>query len=169
MRNGGLTLLELLVVLLLVGLMLSLGAPGMAGMIERNRLRAAADQLMLSLNLARSEAVKRNQPVSLCRSADGSRCGGNWSDGWLVFHDRDGDRRLDSTDTVLRVFGGLAGGTTLGTTSALANPGFHGDGSSFAAGSMRLCAADGDTQRAWSVIVNTVGRPRLRAGSSRCP
>ena len=170
-RSDGVTLLELLTVILLAGLLVAFGGSGLAGAVKRNRLRAAADQVMVSINLLRSEAVKRNQTVSMCGSSDGGSCSGNWSAGWILFSDVNANRKLDLArgDAVLRVFNGLAGGHTFATTTTISTLSYYSDGSSAAAGSIRICSADRDTEKSWSVVVNTVGRPRLRAGTSKCP
>lgn len=57
------------------------------------------------MQLARSEAVKRNQPVSVCSANSALNACGNttdWTDGWLLAIDSD----------VLKVGGGEAGVTT---------------------------------------------------------
>ncbi len=62
--NAGFTLLELLVVIMLIGVLLSLVAPG----LDRARGRGladSADRLCLTLNHARQEAVLTSQPWRL--------------------------------------------------------------------------------------------------------
>ena len=57
------------------------------------------------LRYARSTAVTRNLPVSLCPSEDGSSCSGNpfgWHHGYLVFVDADGNRKREPGETLLR-------------------------------------------------------------------
>jgi type IV fimbrial biogenesis protein FimT len=65
----------------------------------------------MAINMARSEAVKRNAQVLLCRSADPGAsppaCGGNantWTTGWLLFVSGDGNDTYDQgADTLVRV------------------------------------------------------------------
>jgi len=68
---------------------------------------------MLTLALARSEPVRRQVPVSLCKSADGLQCSSDatWGNGWLVFADLNHDGVVDSDDTVVWVERGDAGAT----------------------------------------------------------
>ena len=51
-------------------------------------MRAEAHRLLGAINLARSEAVLRNRPVSLCPSEISrtgvAQCSGNYAGGWLV-------------------------------------------------------------------------------------
>ena len=51
-----------------------------------SRLAATANSLHGSIQIARSEAIKANAPVTLCASADGLTCAtaGDWDQGWIV-------------------------------------------------------------------------------------
>ncbi|MGJ7917899.1 GspH/FimT family pseudopilin [Massilia sp. LXY-6] len=75
----GFTLIELLVVVVIVAILASLAAPSFSAMIANQRTRAAGTDLYAALTLARSEAIKRNLPVSLVPvSSD------NWAAGWRI-------------------------------------------------------------------------------------
>lgn len=72
--------------LVVLGILVALGAPSFASVINSNRLAAQVNDLVADIQLARSEAVRRNHTVRLCRSTDGSTCAtgsGEWS-GWVV-------------------------------------------------------------------------------------
>ena len=62
----GVTLLELLIVIAIVGVLASIGMPSMSEFVQTNRLKAARSQLISDMNYARSEAVKRNVRVLVC-------------------------------------------------------------------------------------------------------
>lgn len=74
----GFTLVELMIGVVLVGVLLGIGAPSFRALIAEQRLRAVSTDLRLALNMARSEAVKRNRSVVLSPSA------GGWGDGWGI-------------------------------------------------------------------------------------
>lgn len=78
----------------------------MGSLIRDFRVNYISQRLYSSILLARSEAIKRGENVSLCRSANGSQCnpGDNWSDGWLVFYDDNGNRIVDGADQLIRVY-----------------------------------------------------------------
>lgn len=59
----GITLIEALVAISIMVILLSLAVPAFTGLLDRNRLRSAADQLYTDLQYARSEAIKRNANV----------------------------------------------------------------------------------------------------------
>ncbi len=66
----GFTIVELMLTLAVAAVILSLGVPSFQGLVERNQLTSGINQFVSSLT--RSEAVKRNQRVSLCSSSDGA-------------------------------------------------------------------------------------------------
>ncbi|UYF99636.1 MULTISPECIES: GspH/FimT family pseudopilin [unclassified Halomonas] len=74
----GFTLLELLVALALMGILLGVGFPNFLRMIEINRVVSATNEFKTAMNYARSEAVRRNQSVTLTPLPEG------WSAGWQV-------------------------------------------------------------------------------------
>lgn len=84
-RSGGFTLVELMVTVAVFAIVAAIAAPAMQSMITASRLSAATGELVTALQLARSEAVRRNAPVTICSSADGTTCSGSgdWSR-WIV-------------------------------------------------------------------------------------
>jgi len=53
------------------------------------RLSSIANNMVASVQLARSEAIKRNTVITLCASSDGSTCddAADWDKGWVVRDD----------------------------------------------------------------------------------
>jgi type IV fimbrial biogenesis protein FimT len=71
-KNAGLTLLELMISLAIVGIIVSVSVPGYSGFRETQRLTGAAENLYGFLQQARSESLARNVPVFVNFAADGS-------------------------------------------------------------------------------------------------
>jgi len=85
-RAEGFSLIELMVTLSVLAIIIALAVPNFSGVVNGSRLTAQANQLVGDIQLARSEALRRNRTVRLCRSTDGATCAagsGNWS-GWVV-------------------------------------------------------------------------------------
>jgi type IV fimbrial biogenesis protein FimT len=114
----GFTLVELMVTVTIVGIVASLGVPSFLEMINQNRATSLANELAASLNLARSEAIKRGLRVTVCKSANISETAANvvcstttsWQNGWLIFVDNKGtpgtyDYNIDEllSDALLKV------------------------------------------------------------------
>jgi type IV fimbrial biogenesis protein FimT len=101
----GFSLIELLVTVAVAALLLAAGAPSFRQMIQNSRITSQANELLTAIHFARSEALKRARPVSICGSADGSACGGGWAGSWLVFVDGNlaGDEEAE-LDELLRVW-----------------------------------------------------------------
>jgi len=102
MHNRGFTLVELMVTVAIVGILTSVGVPSFIEMINQNRATSLANELAASLNLARSEAIKRGLQVSICKSANisdsvtaanvlcSTATSTSWKNGWLIFVDNKG-------------------------------------------------------------------------------
>lgn len=170
-RTLGFTLLEMLVTLTLLAVLTAAAAPSFSGLLQSNLAAAHAEALMTSLTLARSEAIKRNLRVTLCKSADGASCTteGDWAQGWLVFVDRDSDGVLDPDEGVLRMQAVLPGKFTLTNSNARNWYAYRSDGSAASSGGLvtgtfRVCPPDGNVARARRVVTNITGRPQVRTG-----
>jgi type IV fimbrial biogenesis protein FimT len=108
----GFTLPEILISLGIISIILSLAVPSVSHMIRDNRLVTHLNAVVSDIHFARSEAVKRDVRVILCRSTTVEStvpsCGGtafDWSSGYIIFAD-DGRYLNNSyeagTDTLLR-------------------------------------------------------------------
>jgi len=74
----GFTAVELMIVVAIVAILSAIAAPYMGQMVRAQRLRTTAFDVLASLTLARSEAIKRNVSVTIAPN------GGDWAKGWTV-------------------------------------------------------------------------------------
>lgn len=111
---GGFTLIELLVTLAVLALAVVLAAPSFQGIIARNRLTAAANELVATLQIARTEAIRLNKRVVLCPSTNGASCQGSDWRRVIVFVDANADGNPGGTgDSVVRDVTASAGGVAI--------------------------------------------------------
>lgn len=137
-KEHGFTVIELLVTLAIVAIVLTVGVPGMKNLIYNNRLTAATNSLVGSLNYARSEAVKQGIRAAICSSSDQSSCTGSaWSTGWLVWVDTDNDSSLDSPGEIVRVSEALRGAVTV--TAANTTVSYDATGFTATPGTLKVC------------------------------
>jgi type IV fimbrial biogenesis protein FimT len=106
-RGRGFSMIELLVVLLIAGVLAALASPEMRQMINRYRLDSAVADLYGAVDLARSQAIARGSRVQLVPL---EAAGNNWSRGWVVFIDADGDRRPGPGEEIIASHGPVADG-----------------------------------------------------------
>jgi type IV fimbrial biogenesis protein FimT len=121
---AGLTLIEVLIVVALVGIMLTIAIPAYSSFVTYNRMAAEMSDFTETLMLARSEAIKRGETVTVCTSGgSSSSCSdtANWNQGWIVFVDPDDSQSIGPTTTVLRVAPPWTGTDTLVGTGGVAN------------------------------------------------
>jgi len=107
--EGGFTLAELMVALAVAAILVTLAVPSYQRLVVDARMTAQANEFLTMMHFARSEAVKRNATVTMCKSDDGAACAtsGTWAQGWMVFVDSGAAGTVDGGDAVLRVHGAL--------------------------------------------------------------
>jgi type IV fimbrial biogenesis protein FimT len=87
----GFTIIELMVTLAVLAIVLGIAIPSFNSQIQRNGSLGLGEEFISALNFARTEAIKRRAPVSICASnADVDACDGtDWSNGWIIFVDEE--------------------------------------------------------------------------------
>ncbi len=102
----GFTLLELMVTLSIAAILLTVGVPSFNSLIKDSRLTTANNDLVSAFNIARSEAVKRGNRITVCKSDDQVSCAtsNDWDQGWIVFTDENNSGSYDAaTETLILV------------------------------------------------------------------
>ena len=104
-----------MIVLALAGILVGLAVPSMRDFMRNGRLTSAANDMLHSLSMARTEAVKRQVnpvnpsqpagPVIVCASASpyasNPTCSYQAMSGWIVFVDNDRNGQYSTNDELL--------------------------------------------------------------------
>ncbi|MBU4424053.1 MAG: GspH/FimT family pseudopilin [Gammaproteobacteria bacterium] len=97
----GFTLLEVMVVVAILAILAALASPSFTPLIERWRVRDAAESLTSTLYFARSEAIKRGGNIIIAKNPNTATCttataDTEWGCGWRVFFDANGNGAQDA-------------------------------------------------------------------------
>ncbi len=164
--ENGFTLVELLITIVVVSILLATGIPSFMEFVKNNRLSAQANNLVISIQVARSEAVKRGSGSVICASADQATCSGDddWTTGWIVYSDVNQNGNLDlgggdceTDDCIVRTNGSIEKATLDGAGTD--NIRFQPDGrtTNVAATTIRITADECKHQQVRDITVTTQG------------
>lgn len=162
----GFTLIELLIALSIVAIVLGTALPGYRHGMDAVHASTARTTLFTAILTASRQSFVNGSRTVMCPSSDGSSClpkSADWSLGWIVFQDRNGDRERSGDESVLQQQSALARGVHLHSTAGRTRIVFQGNGGN--AGSnvtFTLCDGRGPA-KAQSLVLNNQGR--LRTGT----
>ena len=176
-RDRGLTLIETMMGLVMLGVLMSQALPEMASWGARYRLSSQAGTLGAALVFAKNESITRGATVLVCSAAAPSTqppacsAAAAWSQGWLLFVDnvqRAGNQPgvVDEDDTVLRI-GEPLNGAVVSASAAVGHwLAFSPDGLAVGSGggsmgSLSIC----QQHRSRILTISAVGLVRATDGS----
>lgn len=160
----GTSLMDVLTTLAVASLLFGMGIPGFQSYLGNSRLVSSTNLLSRSLSLARSEAVKRESQVVICKSQNQQSCtsAGSWRQGWIIFEDRLPNRQRDETEPLIFAKSELSPGLSLDYRAFRSSNfiTFRPTGITKTNGSFTLCYnSDADSARA--LILAKSGRIRF--------
>jgi type IV fimbrial biogenesis protein FimT len=117
----GFTLIELMIALFVASILLAVATPSFRSFRDNNRMTGIGNDFLSAVLHARTEAIKRQVPVSICpaTSAAGPCTAGAFT-GWIVFSDPNGNCTLDGGEPVFEGKASIDGATD-GYTFAKSN------------------------------------------------
>lgn len=161
--SRGFNLLELMVTLSIVAIVVSIALPSMSNMIDSTRMSGYANSLHKAISVARSEAIKRGLPVTICTSnSSQTDCGNSsgWEQGWIV-------REVNTVigrDPIILIYQPLKSGFTFHGDSTIntSNIVFTASGTTSGSGTLVLCRDDTVDKNTKSVVLNRFGNVSVR-------
>jgi type IV fimbrial biogenesis protein FimT len=169
-RAAGTSLIEMMTVIAVSAVLAGAAAVALQDVGRGMKLSGHTYRLLSELNLARSEAIKRNARVVLCKSANGVTCirTGGWEQGWIVFHDANNNASREPNEALIRRSeGGLERYRITGNDTVARYVSFSPFGGSrltsgaFQAGTITLCRESVERAEGRQLVINAVGRPRI--------
>lgn len=144
LRQTGVTLVELMIVIVIMGIIATIGYPSFQGLLASQRVRAASSALYDSMLIARSEALKRNSSAAFVVA--------NLASGWTI---QSGGQTVHSQSALTGLnFNPSAPPIEYGPTGRLIT----------GANTAITVTASGTTSQR-CIRLDTTGRPRLTEGA----
>jgi type IV fimbrial biogenesis protein FimT len=99
LSRRGITLIELIITLTLLGLLAGAGIPRLVDWLDQWRIEARVSEFLTLIQIARATAITQNVNVTLCPGlASGCERRNDWHEGSTAFIDYNGNRRVDERD-----------------------------------------------------------------------
>ena len=163
----GFTLVELMVVLVIVAVLLMIALPSFSVLTYRTKLKSYANEVVTSVYLARSEAIKRNADMTLCVAEEADltcKGSGSWEQGWVV---------IDPNEVIIRRYPALPTNLVLVEKNSVNSLTFEPSGVGSTQATFTLCQQSGAPVEEKKVVtVSLTGRPTINTPSSspwNCP
>ncbi|WP_167812688.1 GspH/FimT family pseudopilin [Marinobacter daqiaonensis] len=161
-KDAGLTLIELVVVVTIVGIVASLALPSFGNLLRSQQRHGAAADLVRLLNTARSTAISERTLVTVCPLNPAGTCTRNWSGTITAFRDPHRTRKMTVPSQVIHVLPDASAGSRIGSTGIFNYLAFEATGRAGShIGNILWCPAEGDASQAAQVVVNWGGRVRV--------
>lgn len=161
-RDRGITLVELLVVLVIAVIVAMQITPSFTRLLSSSDRHSEISDLITLINLARNTAVYEQTTVTLCPVDETSRCSRDWSLPLMAFRDPERTRTVATPSQIIwqrqtNNIGNVQGATGIHTYFR-----FNSSGLAYGAiGNITWCPDNGDSTLAAQIRINMGGRPTL--------
>jgi len=165
-RSAGFTLVEMLTTMSVLAVMLTIATPGLASLVAANALSSAQGELTSAIVLARTEALKRATQVGVAAVAPVR--GAEFSGGWVVFVDANGNGLYDPGETVVRSQAALRSNVVVSTSTGATAIVFNGRGFVTPFASVVFAVCSSTASKSYQVLLEPVGLADV-AETTGCP
>lgn len=159
--TSGFTLMEAIVVVALLSILSVLGVPSLMTTLRNNQSIAQNNNFIAALHLARSTAVTRRKPVTVCASSSGTACTANtnWAVGYIV---------LDGS-TVIQAQPAMEGGASFVESASASTLSFNGYGETSTAYQFTFTPKDCTSAAVSKRVIAIAVTGRVTTSNTACP
>lgn len=163
-KQTGLTLLEMMITLAILGIVMTIVVPSAQSILIQNRIVGEINELSGIMQFARNNAIDEQADTVLCPTTNFSSCSADWGNPKMVFADLDGDRARGDAEEL------LVGTESTSSANILSGPNaviiFQGNGSVSSPATLLLCHKDREDKYARALTLSLQGRVRMSRDSN---
>ncbi len=154
----GYTFIEILLVISIMSVILLTSIPNLNTLLTRTEQEIALDRIKNAIELAKSEAFRKNKTISLCPTSNQNTCtyGDTWEVGFMMFENPERDTQ-PAAGAILQLFPGAKYGKII--YDAMGNQlNIHPDGTTTNIGNFVYCAKNKGSIKPKGLVLNWVAR-----------
>ena len=167
-KRQGFTLLELLITLVIVVVLVAMGVPAMTELLDRMRTEDAVSRWQADLVYARQAAATYNTIVTVCPVATDNVCADDWSSGYHIFVDNDGNGKVDEGDEVLHRRSAVDQRDHTRASDGMAVIRFDTEGFTQSSGALVYCPSDVNSELSLGLVIRSTGQTRRAVTELTC-
>jgi type IV fimbrial biogenesis protein FimT len=155
-KQTGVTLIELMISVSIVGVLSTTVAPSMQDILIKNSITAQMNELSSVVQYARSHAIDQQIDTVLCPSNDFATCSNNWQQGKIVFVDSNADGIRNDNEELLVAKNAVSEPSIVtGPANALR---FLPNGATNTPAKILFCSDADDSTQARALLISLQGR-----------
>lgn len=170
-KDAGLTLLEILIALLILGVVSGMAHALYRSAVAKARIAESQTQLQSAITASMRQAVISGHRVVMCPSLNGQNCtgGSDWSHGWISFTDLDRNRLRGPEEPLLGLQLQPAQGVRILSNSGRPQLVFHANGTNPGSNAtFTLCDSRSRINGTALILANSGQLRRAGAAKGRC-
>jgi type IV fimbrial biogenesis protein FimT len=160
--QGGLTLVELIISLVIVSILVFSAVPSFSTLINNSRATAEANDLLGFFVLARQQSILSGRIVTVCPVSANLKCGRNWNDPLYAFFDPENAREITDRSEIFRILPPPGTGKRFARSLSRSYFQYRPNGMIYSdLGNITWCPDAGNSTNAAHLIISRGGRIRL--------
>ena len=167
-KRQGFTLLELLITLVIVAVLVAMGGPAMSDLLDRMRTEDAVSRWQAELTYARQAAATYNTIVTVCPVDADNACASDWSSGYHIFTDHNGNDTINEDDEVLHQRSAIDQRDHTRASDRMAVIRFDTEGFTQSSGALVYCPGDVNSGLSQGLVISSTGQTRRALTQLTC-